>query len=142
VTHVAHDHLAGITGAIDEDTLRFARTSDPPDHVPEAQRVLIYGAGDAGEMIVRDMRHNPFYGYEPIGFFDDDRASGATHPRRQGSGWPGGDRRIIAERRPDAVVIAIPRADASTVRSIVQARKATRSRSRPSRTFAIFWTVR
>jgi len=42
---------------------------------PEAQkRVLVAGAGDAGTMIVREMRANPGLGLLPIGFVDDDVA--------------------------------------------------------------------
>ena len=38
----------------------------------EKIRVLVYGAGDGGEIVVRECRNNLHVGYRPIGFVDDD----------------------------------------------------------------------
>ncbi|HEY8461041.1 MAG TPA: hypothetical protein VIM99_11705 [Blastocatellia bacterium] len=39
---------------------------------PDARPVLIYGAGDGGEILVRELLNNPVYCYRPVGFIDDD----------------------------------------------------------------------
>jgi UDP-GlcNAc:undecaprenyl-phosphate/decaprenyl-phosphate GlcNAc-1-phosphate transferase len=39
---------------------------------PEATPVLIYGAGDGGELLIREILNNPDHRYAPIGFIDDD----------------------------------------------------------------------
>ena len=39
---------------------------------PDARPVLIYGAGDGGELLLREIRNNPEHHYAPLGFIDDD----------------------------------------------------------------------
>jgi len=44
----------------------------PAPHARTAKRVLIYGAGDAGELLWRELTNNGDMGYVPVGFIDDD----------------------------------------------------------------------
>jgi FlaA1/EpsC-like NDP-sugar epimerase len=84
------------------------------------KRVLIFGAGDAGELIVRDMKHSPS-SYQPVGFIDDD-ASKLGH-RIHGVPVLGTREdlpRILKRCQPDEVLLALPRAEPATVRSIVR----------------------
>ena len=39
-----------------------------------SRRVLVYGAGAFGQLLVREMRMNPAWSMNPIGFIDDDPA--------------------------------------------------------------------
>jgi FlaA1/EpsC-like NDP-sugar epimerase len=88
---------------------------------PRTRRILVFGAGDAGEMIVRDMRNRPEHDALPIGFLDDD-------PHKVGRsihGVPvlgtGADAtRLIDAHKPDEVLIAVPSATSDVVRRIVR----------------------
>ena len=51
---------------------RFFRQILPAPKNTEGRRILIYGAGDGGELVLREIYNNPELGYNPIGFVDDD----------------------------------------------------------------------
>ncbi|HXG95301.1 MAG TPA: hypothetical protein VNN73_23400 [Blastocatellia bacterium] len=44
----------------------------PAQAHPDARPVLIYGAGDGGELLIREILNNPLHLYAPVGFIDDD----------------------------------------------------------------------
>jgi FlaA1/EpsC-like NDP-sugar epimerase len=85
------------------------------------RRVLIVGAGDAGEMIVRDMKNNPFYYYQPVGFLDDDPAKiGRRIHGVRVLGSRAAIEQIISTHHPDEVIIAMPTVEPSVLRQVVR----------------------
>ena len=88
----------------------------------DARRILIYGAGDGGELAVREMLQNPALGRTPVAFLDDDPAK----RRRRIRGVPviGGAERIdelLAERAIDEVIVASAKIRAENVRRVASA---------------------
>ncbi|MBI3126060.1 MAG: hypothetical protein HYZ11_00460 [Candidatus Tectomicrobia bacterium] len=76
------------------------------------KRVLIVGAGDAGEMLVKEMLNNPRLGYQPVGFLDDNPAKrGLRMYGVEVMGTRADLGRILIEERVEEVVIAIPSAE-------------------------------
>lgn len=71
------------------------------------RRVVIYGAGDGGALVVRELLNNPSHGFHPIGFLDDE----ASKIRRKIHGLPvlGGIdavERLIVDRAMDGVIVS------------------------------------
>ncbi len=100
--------------------LQRHRTATRYRHL-ERKRVLIIGAGDAGEMVARQLMDHPEYGYQALGFIDDD-------PRKRNRrihGLPilgGRDQilRMVQSRRVEEIIIAIPSAPGQVVREMVE----------------------
>src|SRR4051812_6180514 len=90
--------------------------------IPAGKRVLVFGAGDAGELIVRDMKNNRRHAYQPIGFVDDDATK--TGLRIHGVAVLGTRKelpRILERSHPDEILLAMPNVQASVVREIIRA---------------------
>ncbi|HEX8173610.1 MAG TPA: hypothetical protein VF543_00660 [Pyrinomonadaceae bacterium] len=87
----------------------------------EGARILIYGAGDAGELLLRELRNNRNLKYSPVGFIDDD-------PNKKGKvihglkvfGGNGSLQSICSEQRIDEILISSSKISKERIREIQQ----------------------
>ena len=89
--------------------------------VARGKEVLVVGAGDAGQLLVREMQRNRLLAFTPIGFVDDDprkRDSRILGVRVLGTTDELGH--LIRDHRPDEVLIAMPSAPGELRRKIVE----------------------
>jgi FlaA1/EpsC-like NDP-sugar epimerase len=93
--------------------------------VSSGKEVLICGAGDAGNTLLREMKRNRALGYVPVGLIDDDprkrrlRVQG-TRVRGTRADLP----RVLREVHVDEVIIAMPSAPGRVRQEIVEACRA------------------
>jgi UDP-GlcNAc:undecaprenyl-phosphate GlcNAc-1-phosphate transferase len=88
----------------------------------DARRILIYGAGDGGELAAREMLQNRALGRTPVAFLDDD----PNKRRRRIRGIPvlgGADRidEVLGSERIDEVVVASDKIPAERIVRIASA---------------------
>lgn len=99
--------------------VRLAHAS-PASRRRGGPRALIVGAGDTGEMIVREMRRGGRLHFDPVGFIDDDaRKSGHRIHGIPVLGSRTDIPRLVGRLRIQTIVIAIPSASPQTLQEIV-----------------------
>ena len=100
-----------------QNSRRSAKAHSAPNVL---QRVLIAGAGEAGALILRELRANPQTGLVPVGFVDDDpHKQGMLIQRMRVLGGRETIPALVREHRVDQIIIAMPGAPGSVVRGIV-----------------------
>ena len=93
--------------------LRAARADRTP--------VLVYGAGDAGALVVREMMTGVKMSYWPVGFIDDDpRLKGRTVHGRPVLGTADDLQRVVQDGAVQEILLAIPSASGAELRRIVE----------------------
>ncbi|MGB2911098.1 MAG: nucleoside-diphosphate sugar epimerase/dehydratase [Anaerolineales bacterium] len=102
-------------------SLRVIGETQPPgiNTYTGVRRVLVIGAGDAGELVVREMQKNAQLRLQPVCFLDDD----PDKQKKQIHGVPVVGRvndlpRMVVVRRIQEVIIAIPSAPGRVIRQV------------------------
>lgn len=90
-------------------SFRLFHEREPRAGESQLSRTLVVGAGEAGRMIVRQMKQNPQWGRKPILFIDDDRTKwGLEIFGLEVSGPISEIPHLAAAHQVDQIVIAIP----------------------------------
>jgi len=86
----------------------------------DTKRVLIIGAGDAGEALAREIQHRPQLGMKVVGFVDDQTAKWNSHIRGIPVRGPIADVAAIGDvLSADEALIAVPSASGKRLREII-----------------------
>lgn len=92
----------------------------PHERPASARRVLIIGAGDAGETLAREIEHRPQLGMKVVAFVDDQRAKWHSHIRGIKVTGPISEIGELADSlSADEALIAIPSASGKRIREII-----------------------
>jgi FlaA1/EpsC-like NDP-sugar epimerase len=92
----------------------------PAARTTSATRVLIIGAGDAGETLAREIEHRPQLGMKVVGFIDDHRAKWGSSIRGISVTGPISAVEEIADSTAaDEALLAIPSASGKRIREII-----------------------
>ena len=89
--------------------------------VARGKEVIVVGAGDAGQLVIREMLKSRALGYTPIGVVDDDPRK--KNLRLHGVRVLGTSEelpRILSDHRPDELLIAIPSASGDARQKVVE----------------------
>jgi FlaA1/EpsC-like NDP-sugar epimerase len=89
--------------------------------IARGKEVVIVGAGDAGQLVIRELQRNRALGYTPIGIVDDDarKRNLRVHGVRV-LGTTDELAHVLRDNRPDELLIAIPSADGEVRRRVVE----------------------
>ena len=99
---------------------RFFRQVLPSGSANNSRRVLIYGAGDAGELLLRELLNNRELSYAPVGFMDDDSTKhGKLIHGFRVFGGNGLLPKIISDHHVEQVLISTPRISAARIAEIL-----------------------
>jgi FlaA1/EpsC-like NDP-sugar epimerase len=102
-------------------TARMAFEFSRAQHRSERRRTLIYGAGDAGVSLLREIRQNPALAYDVTGFIDDDPVkAGATIYRTKILGNGDALPSIAKAYGVDMVLLALPSATGREMAAILK----------------------
>jgi FlaA1/EpsC-like NDP-sugar epimerase len=89
--------------------------------VARGKEVIVVGAGDAAQLIIKELLRSPSLGYTPIGLVDDDpRKKNLRVHNVRVLGTTDELPRILGENRPDEVLIAIPSASGQVRQRVVE----------------------
>ncbi len=101
-------------------SLRIMHTLGSSGRGRSKKRVIIYGAGDGGELVCRDLQRNKDHDLQLIGFIDDDKSK--HHSSIHAIPIFGGREiisKIVKEKAIDEIIIAMPSSTGKEIREIL-----------------------